>query len=40
MSSNTIQRFREAGKLPSNKIGGVHYYKYADIEKLMNGSEE
>ena len=35
-SSNTIQRLRIAGKLRSSKIGGVHYYRYADIEKMLN----
>src|SRR5688572_7025046 len=38
ISSNTIQRLRIAGKLPSNKVGGIHYYRYADIEKLLNNS--
>lgn len=36
ISSNTIQRLRITGKLRSNKVGGVHYYRYEDIEKLMN----
>ena len=36
VSSNTIQRLRIAGKLRSTKIGGVHFYRYEDIEKLMN----
>lgn len=36
ISANTIQRLRIAGKLPSNKVGGIHYYRYEDIEKLMN----
>lgn len=36
ISSNTIQRLRISGKLPSSKIGGVHYYRYVDIEKMMN----
>lgn len=39
ISSNTIQRLRIAGKLSSNKIGGIHYYRYEDIEKLMNNNE-
>ena len=38
ISSNTIQRLRIAGKLPSSKVGGVHYYKFEDIEKLMNNA--
>ena len=36
ISSNTIQRLRIAGKLHSTKVGGVHYYRYEDIEKLLN----
>ncbi len=36
ISSNTIQRLRIAGKLPSTKVGGIHYYRYEDIEKLLN----
>jgi len=36
ISSNTIQRLRVAGKLRSTKVGGVHYYKLEDIEKLLN----
>lgn len=38
ISSNTLQRLRIAGKLPSNKVGGTHYYRYEDIEKLMNNN--
>jgi len=36
ISSNTIQRLRVAGKLRSTKVGGVHYYRFEDIEKLLN----
>jgi excisionase family DNA binding protein len=36
ISSNTIQRLRIAGKLRSTKVGGAHYYRYEDIEKLLN----
>ena len=36
ISSNTIHRLRVSGKLRSTKVGGVHYYKYEDIEKLLN----
>ena len=35
ISSNTIQRLRITGKLPSSKVGGIHYYRYEDIEKLF-----
>ena len=36
ISSNTIQRLRITGKLRSSKVGGIHYYRYEDIEKLLN----
>ena len=35
ISSNTVQRLRISGKLRSSKIGGVHYYRLEDIEKLL-----
>lgn len=36
ISSNTVQRLRISGKLRSTKVGGVHYYRYEDIEKLLD----
>lgn len=36
ISSNTVQRLRVTGKLRSSKVGGIHYYRYEDIEKLLN----
>ncbi len=36
ISSNTIRRLRIERKLCSSKIGGIYYYRYEDIEKLMN----
>lgn len=36
ISSNTIQRLRVSGKLRSSKVGGIHFYRYEDIEKLLN----
>lgn len=36
ISSNTVQRLRISGKLQSSKVGGIHYYRYEDIEKLLN----
>jgi hypothetical protein len=35
VSSNTIQRLRIAGKLRSSKVGGIHYYRFEDIQQLM-----
>lgn len=36
ISANTVQRLRISGKLTSSKVGGIHYYRYADIENLLN----
>ena len=36
ISSNTVQRLRIAGKLRSSKVGGIHFYRYEDIEKMLN----
>jgi hypothetical protein len=36
ISANTLQRLRISRKLPSSKVGGIHYYKYEDIERLLN----
>lgn len=35
ISANTVQRLRIAGKLKSSKIGGIHYYRLEDIQKLF-----
>ncbi len=35
VSSNTVQRLRIAGKLKSSKIGGTHYYRYEDVQSLL-----
>ena len=37
ISTNTLQRLRVSGKLRFNKVGGTHYYRYEDIEKLFTG---
>jgi predicted peroxiredoxin len=36
ISSNTIQRLRIAGKLHSTKLGGTHYYRYEDVQRLLD----
>ncbi len=36
ISSNTVQRLRISGKLPSKKVGGIHYYSREVIEKLLS----
>jgi hypothetical protein len=36
ISTNTLQRLRVSGKLRFSKVGGIHYYKFEDIEKLLS----
>ncbi len=38
ISANTIQTLRITGKLPSSKVGGIHYYRCEDIKKLLNSN--
>lgn len=37
ISSGTLQTLRINGTLRFAKIGGMLFYKYEDIEKLLNG---
>ncbi|MFW0740020.1 helix-turn-helix domain-containing protein [Flavobacterium sp. T12S277] len=37
ISAGTLQNLRINGTLAFTKIGGLMYYKYSDIEKIMNG---
>lgn len=39
VSTGTIQNLRISGKLKSNKVGGMHFYKRSDIENLIQGRE-
>ncbi len=36
VSPNTVRTLRMAGKLRYSKVGGIYYYRYDDIEKLMD----
>lgn len=38
IGTTKLQSLRVTGKLPSSKIGGIHYYRYEDIEKLLKNS--
>lgn len=40
ISAGTLQNLRVNGALPFKKIGGLMYYKYEDIQKLMEGGED
>ncbi|TRW25967.1 helix-turn-helix domain-containing protein [Flavobacterium zepuense] len=37
ISAGTLQNLRVNGTLPYSKIGGLMYYRYEDIQKLMDG---
>lgn len=36
ISASSLQSLRISGKLKSSKVGGIHYYKYDDIQNMMN----
>ena len=36
VSPGTLQNLRITGKLKSSKIGGIFFYKYSEIEKLLD----
>ncbi|NCU04687.1 MAG: helix-turn-helix domain-containing protein [Chitinophagaceae bacterium] len=35
-SDSTLQFYRQSGRLPHKKVGGVYYYTQADINQLLN----
>jgi hypothetical protein len=37
ISTGTVQNLRISGKLKSQKVGGIHYYKLTDIENMVSG---
>ncbi len=37
ISAGTLQNLRINGTLPYTKIGGLMYYRYEDLRKLMEG---
>jgi hypothetical protein len=36
ISEGSLQNLCVTGKLKSSKMGGIHFYRYEDIEKMMN----
>lgn len=38
ISPNTLQKLREDGTLSFTKIGGILYYNYEDIVKVLDGN--
>lgn len=39
ISPGTLQNLRIAGVLRSSKVGGMHYYKFEDITKVLKNSK-
>ena len=39
ISSGTLQNLRVNGTLPYSKVGGIIYYNYEDIQKLMDANK-
>lgn len=37
ISTGTIQNLRISGKLKSNKVGSIHFYKRSDVEAMIMG---
>ena len=35
ISEGSLQHLRISGKLKSTRLGGIYYYQYAEIEKMM-----
>ena len=36
ISPGTLQNLRITGKIKSSKIGGINYYRYTEIENLLD----
>ena len=36
ISEGSLQQLRVSGKLKGSKVGGIYYYRYTDIDKMMN----
>jgi len=37
VSTGTVQNLRITGKLKSQKVGGIHFYKLTDVQNMLNG---
>ncbi|MES2113211.1 MAG: helix-turn-helix domain-containing protein [Bacteroidota bacterium] len=37
ISDNTLQTLRDNGTIPFTKIGGILYYNYEDINRVLSG---
>ncbi|WP_018615231.1 helix-turn-helix domain-containing protein [Segetibacter koreensis] len=39
ISPGTLQTLKSTGVIPYTKIGGIHFYDYDDIQKLLEGGK-
>jgi hypothetical protein len=39
ISHGTLQNLRIKGVLPHRKLGGIMYYRYEDIARILNGNK-
>lgn len=39
ISPGTLQTLKSSGVIPYTKIGGVHFYDYSDIQKLLEAGK-
>ena len=39
ISPGTLQTLKSNGTIPYTKIGGVHFYDYEDIQRLLEGGK-
>lgn len=39
LSHGTLQHMRESGQLPYTRIGGVLYYDYEDVQKMLKNNK-
>ncbi len=40
ISPSTLQNLRITGKLKSSKVGGINFYRYSEIEKLLDSNTD
>ncbi len=40
ISPGTLQNLRITGKLKSSKVGGINFYRYSEIENLLDSNIE
>jgi hypothetical protein len=39
ISAGTLQSYRISGKLTASRVGGIHFYRSTDVERLMASTQ-